>query len=66
MGLVGPSYTDENGIVVYVGNTMLGGVEELTRLLAANVREIRYLSPTEAQFRFGPRHDAGVIVVTLK
>jgi hypothetical protein len=66
VGQIGPPSTDESGIAVYVGNMMLGGVEELTRLLAANVREIRYLSPTEAQFRFGPRHDAGVIVVTLK
>jgi hypothetical protein len=66
VGMMGPSYTEETGIAVYVGNMMYGGVEELTRLLAADVREIRYLSPSEAQFRFGPRYDAGVIMVTLK
>jgi hypothetical protein len=64
--MMGPSYTDESGIAVYVGSMKQGGVEELTRLLATDIREIRYLSPTEAQFRFGPRHDAGVILVTLK
>jgi hypothetical protein len=61
-----PFRTEDTGIAVYVGNVMYGGADELTRVLAANVREIRYLSPSEAQFRFGPRHDAGVIVVTLK
>ena len=61
-----PFRTEDTGIAVYVGNVMYGGAEELTRVLAANIREIRYLSPSEAQFRFGPRHDAGVIVVTLK
>jgi hypothetical protein len=66
VGMMGPSYTDESGIAVYVGNVKYGGVEELTRLLAADITEIRYLSPSEAQFRFGPRHDAGVIIVTLK
>jgi hypothetical protein len=66
VGMMGPSYTDESGIAVYVGSMQQGGVEELTRLLAADIREIRYFSPTEAQFRFGPRHGAGVIVVTLR
>ena len=66
VGMMGPTYTEEGGIAVYVGNMMQGGVEELTRLLAADIQEIRYLSPTEAQFRFGPRHGAGVIMVTLK
>ena len=66
VGMMGPTYTEEGGIAVYVGNMMQGGVEELTRLLAADIQEIRYLSPTEAQFRFGPRHGAGVIMVTLR
>jgi hypothetical protein len=61
-----PSRGEESPIAVYVGNMMFGGVEELTRVLAANVREIRYLNPSEAHFRFGPRYDAGVIMVTLK
>jgi hypothetical protein len=64
--MMGPSYTDESGIAVYVGSMQQGGVEELTRLLAADIREIRYLNPTEAQFRFGPRHGGGVIMVTLR
>jgi hypothetical protein len=66
VGMMGPSYTEESGIAVYVGSMKQGGVEELTRLLAGDIQEIRYLSPTEAQFRFGPRHDAGVIMVTLR
>jgi hypothetical protein len=51
--------------VVYVGNTEIGGVEELTTLAASAIKEIRYLRPSDAQFRFGPRHSGGAIVVTL-
>lgn len=52
-------------IVVYVGTTPIGGIEELTTLAASALKEIRYLRPSEAQFRFGPRHTGGAIVVTL-
>jgi hypothetical protein len=49
VGMMGPSYTEENGIAVYVGNVKYGGVEELTRLLAADITEIRYLSSASAR-----------------
>lgn len=62
----GPVLTQETSLAVYVGSVLFGGVEELTRLPARDVKEIRYLKPSEAQFRFGPRHGAGVIVVTLE
>lgn len=55
-----------SSVVVYVGNMLLGGVEELTTLPAVSLQEIRLLSPSEAQFKFGPRHGAAaVILVTL-
>jgi hypothetical protein len=52
-------------VIVYVGNVPLGGVEELATLPASGVKEIRYLSPSDAQLKFGPRHGAAVILVTL-
>jgi hypothetical protein len=54
-------------VVVYIGNTLAGGIEELTSLPARSVKEIRYLRSSEAQFRFGQRHGtAAVILVTLE
>jgi hypothetical protein len=54
-------------VVVYVGQMLLGGVEELTSVAATTVEEIRYLSPSEAQMRFGTRQGgAAVILVTLR
>ena len=56
-----------SSVAVYVGNMLAGGIEELTTLPAASVREIRYLRPSEAQFRFGAQAGgAAAIVVTLK
>jgi hypothetical protein len=55
-----------SAVVVYVGNHLAGGIEELTTLPASVVKEIRYLRPSEAQFRFGPQGGAAVILVTLE
>jgi hypothetical protein len=57
----------KTSVVVYVGSMLLGGIEELTTLPTVGLQEIRFLSPSEAQFKFGPRHGAAaVILVTLK
>jgi hypothetical protein len=56
----------KSSVVVYVGSMLLGGIEELTTLRAVDLQEIRFLSASEAEFKFGPRHGAAVILVTLK
>src|SRR5512134_3012123 len=52
-------------VLVYVGNAVAGGIEELTTIPASAVQEIRWLRPADAQFRFGSRHSGAVILVTL-
>jgi hypothetical protein len=49
-----------------VDGTEMGGVEELQRLQSNLVEEIRYLSGSDAQTKYGPRFSAGVIEVKLK
>ena len=51
---------------VFVDGTEMGGVEELQRLQSNIVEEIRYLSGSDAQTKYGPRFSAGVIEVKLK
>ena len=51
---------------VFVDGTEMGGVEELQRLQSNLVEEIRYLSGSDAQTKYGPRFSAGVIEVKLK
>lgn len=53
-------------LTVFVDQTEMGGVEELQRLRNDEIREIRFLSGSDAQQRYGPRFAAGVIQVTLK
>lgn len=56
----------KTSVVVYVGTMLLGGIEELTTLPAVSLQEIRFLSHSEAQFKFGPRVGGAVILVTMK
>jgi len=51
---------------VFVDGTEMGGVDELRRIQSTVVEEIRYLSGSEAQTKYGPRFPAGVIEVRLK
>jgi hypothetical protein len=51
---------------VFVDGTQMGGVEELKMLQSSLVEEIRYLSGSEAQTKYGPRFPNGVIEVKLK
>lgn len=55
-------------IQVYVNNhgSPAGTISALKRIRAMNVASIEYLSPTEAQFRFGMGHSVGAIVVHMK
>jgi hypothetical protein len=50
---------------VYLDGSALGGAEALRGLSVQDVRSMRYLSPSEAQARFGSRQNLGpAIVVT--
>ena len=51
---------------VLVDGTEIGGIDELRQIPSNTVAEIRYLSGSDAETRYGPRFPAGVIEVTLK
>jgi hypothetical protein len=53
-------------IWVYVDGTRMGNLEVLDGIGAHEVREIRYLSPSEATNRYGTGHVQGAILVTRK
>lgn len=54
---------DENP-VVYLDNRRYGDIESLRMIPTEGIFEIRYLSPNQAQQRWGMNHSAGVIHVT--
>lgn len=62
------SIQNDPKIQVYVNNhgSPAGTVSALKRIRALNVASIEYLSPTEAQFRFGMGNSVGAIVVHMK
>lgn len=62
------SLKNDPKIQVYLNNhgSPAGTVSALRRIRAMNVASIEYLSPTEAQFRFGMGHSVGAIVVHMK
>ncbi len=51
---------------VFVDGTQMGGIDELQRVASNMIEEIRFLSGTDAQTKYGPRFSAGVIEVKLK
>jgi hypothetical protein len=53
-------------IWVYFDGTKMGTLEVLNSIGAHEIREIRYLSPSEATNRYGTGHVQGVILVTRK
>ena len=56
----------EPAAAVFVDGTEMGGLDELRQIQSITVEEIRYLSGSEAQTKYGPRFPAGVIEVRLK
>jgi hypothetical protein len=60
------SMTQQADIVVYVDNNRMGGPTTLQQIPTNEVKEIRYLSATDATQRYGTGHAAGAIVVTRK
>lgn len=67
---MGGMYTDVSTIplqlTVFVDQTEMGGVQELRRLRNDEIREIEYLTGSDAQQRYGARFSAGIIHVILK
>jgi hypothetical protein len=53
-------------IWVYVDGTRHGTLEVLSNIAASEIREIRYLNPSEATNRYGTGHVQGAILITRK
>ena len=53
-------------INVYVNGLLMGDASSLRQLVVSEIKEIRYLSPSDATMRFGTGNSAGAIVVTRK
>ena len=51
-------------VSVYLDDLPFGGVESLRAIPLERVRVIRYLSPFDADLRWGGSHPAGAILVT--
>ncbi len=47
------SRADVGDVIVYVGDQLVGRADALRRFQTTQIAELRYLSPTEAQVRFG-------------
>lgn len=54
------------GIVVYMDDVRVGEVGNLRTVLATQVREIRFISATDATQRWGTGHGSGAIQVVSK
>jgi len=53
-------------VVVYVDQTRMGGPSTLAQISIADVKEIQWLSGTDATQRFGTGHGSGAIIVIRK
>jgi len=60
------SFENEGEIRVYLDGTSLGGLEALRGIHSDNIQSMEFLDERKASFRFGPGHEQGVILVTLK
>jgi hypothetical protein len=56
----------EGDIVVYIDNVALGGPESLKSIDVQSVQNVRFLTASEAQMRYGVGHMHGAIVVTTR
>lgn len=66
-GPVGVGEQDAAPLIIYVNNQQLAqGTSQLSRYVAAELREIRYLSAVEATTRFGTGHSSGAILLLTK
>ena len=53
-------------IEIYLDGRHVGQLESLNSIQAEQIKEIRYLSASDATLRFGTGHTEGAIVVTSK
>jgi len=53
-------------VVVYVDQTRMGGPNTLAQIPISDVKEIQWLSGTDATQRFGTGHGSGAIIVIRK
>lgn len=53
------------GVIAYADEIRLGDVEQLRTVMRGTVREIRFISATDATTRWGTGHSNGVIQVIL-
>ena len=53
-------------VVVYVDQTKMGGPNTLAQIPITDVKEIQWLSGTDATQRFGTGHGSGAIIVIRK
>jgi len=58
------SVTRDGGIVVYLNDSKLGGIEMLRQLAPRGILRIERFNTTAASQRWGPGHSDGVILVT--
>lgn len=54
----------EGDVVVYLGTARLGGPRALSEISVSNVTSLRYLNVAAANYRFGPGHPYGAIIVS--
>lgn len=51
---------------VFLDNRFLGALDQLRHIAPATIGRVEFLSPAEAQFRWGFGHPAGVILLTSR
>ena len=52
--------------IVYMNGQKMGGLRNLSQIQATGIKEMRFLSASEATNRYGTGHEAGAILVTTK
>ncbi len=53
-------------VAVYLDSRELGGTGELRNVLVAQLREIRYIEPRDAQREYGVGYNSGVILLVSR
>jgi len=53
-------------LAVYIDGAYSGGLEVLSLIPANQVFAVQRMSATEAAIRFGPKHNSGALIVTLR
>jgi hypothetical protein len=62
----GDAGAQSSRIRVYLNGSTIGDITMLRSIQASTIKEVQYLSATDATTRFGTGHDAGAILLTSK